>query len=390
MIVTRGFKTELELNNQQRSYCDQHAGTARFAYNWGLARKQEAYRAGKKTPNAKDLHKGLNQLKQTELSWMYSVSKCAPQEALRNLDEAFSNFFRRLKEKKAGKRRGQVGYPRFKSKKRSKKSFRLTGTIRVFEKSIQLPRLGVLRLKERGYLPEESEDVHILSATVSEKAGRWFVSVQVEMKIEEPKKEERPVAGVDLGVNRMAQVSDGTAFKNPRALKKALKKIKRLQRIVSRRQQGSANHQRAVRKLAKAHYRVANIRKDALHQATTWLARAKSAVVLEDLNVIGMLKNHNLAQAIADVGMGEFKRQMEYKGKWYGCEVLFADRFYPSTKRCSRSGHVKKHMDPGERTYHCDECGMRMDRDLNAAINLEQLYFPDEKETTASSAGSNA
>ena len=362
MIVTRGFKTELELNNRQRSYCHQHAGTARYAYNWGLARKQEAYRAGKKTPNAKELHKELNQLKQTELSWMYSVSKCAPQEALRNLDEAFANFFRRVKEKKTGKRRGQVGYPRFKSKK----SFRLTGTIRVFEKAIQLPRLGVLRLKERGYLPEESEDVHILSATVSEKAGRWFVSVQVEMKIEEPKKGERPVAGVDLGVNRMAQVSDGTAFENPRALKKALKKIKRLQRIVSRRQQGSANHQKAVQQLAKAHYRVANIRKDALHQATTWLAKAKSAIVLEDLNVIGMLKNHNLAQAIADVGMGEFKRQMAYKGKWYGCEVLFADRFYPSTKRCSRSGHVKKHMDPGERTYHCDECGMRMDRDLNA------------------------
>ena len=368
MIVRRGFKTELALNNRQRSCCHQHAGTARYAYNWGLARKQETYRAGKKTPHAKELHKELNQLKQTELCWMYSVSKCAPQEALRNLDEAFANFFRRVKEKKTGKRRGQVGYPRFKSKKRSKQSFRLTGTIRVFEKAIQLPRLGVLRLKERGYLPEASEDVHILSATVSEKAGRWFVSVQVEMKIEQPKKAERPVAGVDLGVNRMAQVSNGTAFENARALKKALKKIKPLQRIVSRRQQGSANHQKAVQQLAKA----------------------KSAIVLEDLNVIGMLKNHNLAQAIADVGMGEFKRQMEYKGNWYGCEVLFADRFYPATKRGSRSGHVKKHMAPGERTYHCDECGIRLDRDLNAAIHLAQLYFSDEAETTASSAGCNA
>jgi len=254
----------------------------------------------------------------------------------------------------------------------------------------------VLRLKERGYLP--TEDVHILSATVSEKAGRWFVSVLVEMKIENPKTGERPVAGVDLGINRMAQVSDGTSFENPRALKKAMKKVKRLQRVASRRQQGSASHQKAVHQLAKAHYRVANIRKDALHQATTWLAtcaarsagKAKSAVVLEDLNVSGMLKNHHLAQAIADVGMHEFKRQLKYKGQWYGCEVLFADRFYPSTKRCSRSGHVKKHIDLNEREYHCDKCGLRMDRDLNAAINLEQLYFPVERQTTASSAGSDA
>jgi transposase len=187
MFIARGFKTELDLSHKQRSYCDQHAGAARYANNWGLERKQAA--------SAIDLHRELNQLKKTELSWMYSVSKCAPQEALRNLDEAFRRFFQRVKEKKAGKRRGKVGYPRFKTKKGSMKSFRLTGTIRVFEKSIQLPRLGKLRLKERGYLP--TEDVHILSATVSERAGRWFVSVQVEMKIEDPKKEKRPPAGVD-------------------------------------------------------------------------------------------------------------------------------------------------------------------------------------------------
>jgi putative transposase len=173
----------------------------------------------------------------------------------------------------------------------------------------------------------------------------------------------------------MAQVSDGTPFENPRALKKAMNKIKRLQRIVSRRQQGSANHQKAVHQLANAHYRVANIRKDALHQATTWLAtlapyasaEAKSAVVLEDLNVSGMLKNHHLAQAIADVGMNEFKRQLKYKGQWYGCEVLQADRFYPSMKRCSQCGHVRERIGLSERVYRCDGCGLVTDRDLNAA-----------------------
>jgi putative transposase len=371
MIVLRAFKTELDLNNKQRTACVRHAGAARFAYNWGLARKQEAFSNGQKSPTAIDLHRELNLLKRTELSWMYEVSKCAPQEALRDLDKAFANFFRRVKEKKAGKS-VKLGFPRFKSKKHGLGGFRLTGAIHVFEKAVQLPRLGLLRLKERGYLPVNC--VHILSATVSEKAGRWFVSLQVEMEGPDPVVNGRPVAGVDLGINRMAQVSDGTYFENPRALKRSLTKLKRLQRVVSRRQKGSANRQKAVRQLARAHFRVANLRKDALHQATTFLARTKSAIVLEHLNVSGMMKNHHLAQAIADVGLYEFRRQMEYKGQWYGCEVLLADRFFPSTKRCSQCGHEKS-ISLAERVYSCESCGQVMDRDLNAAINLEQLLY---------------
>jgi putative transposase len=371
MIALRAFKTELDLNNKQKTACIKHAGTARFAYNWGLERKKAAYASGEKTPSAIDLHRELNALKKTELAWMYEVSKCAPQEALRDLDQAFANFFRRVKEKKSGKK-VKAGFPRFKSRKHGVGSFRLTGHIHVFEKAIQLPCLGVLRLKEPGYLP--TSGVHILSATVSEKAGRWFVSLQVEMEIPDPVMIEKPVVGVDLGINRMAQVSDGTYVENPRALKSALIKLKRLQRVVSRRQRGSTNRQKAVRQLAKAHFRVANIRKDALHQATTWLAKTKSAIVLENLNVSGMLKNHRLAQAIADVGMHEFRRQLQYKGQWYGCEVLLADRFFPSTKRCSQCGNEKA-VDLAERVYGCEHCGQSMDRDLNAAINLEQLLY---------------
>jgi putative transposase len=231
---------------------------------------------------------------------MCKVSKCAPQEALRDLDRAFQHFFRRVKKKKAEKSI-QVGFPRFKSRKKGLGSFRLTGAIRIFEGHIQLPRLGVLRLKERGYLP--TGDEHILSATVSEKAGRWFVSVQVEMEIPDPEAQEKPAAGVDLGIDRLAQVNDGTCFENPRAMKKSLARLKRLQRRVSRRKKGSENRQKAVRQLAKAHYRVANIRKDSLHRATTWPARNKSAIVLEDLHVNGMMKNRHLAQAIADAGL---------------------------------------------------------------------------------------
>jgi IS605 OrfB family transposase len=370
MIVVRAYKTELDLNNTQETACARHAGAARYAYNWGLARKQEARQLGERSPSAIDLHRELNALKKTELSWMYEVSKCAPQEALRDLDRAFAYFFRRLKEKKAGKN-VKVGFPRFKSKKNGMGSFRLTGHIHVFEKAIQLPRLGRLRLKESGYLPVIG--VHILSATVSEKGGRWFVSLQVEADVPEPEPAEKPVAGVDLGIKRMAQVSDGTYFENPLALKGSLIKLKRLQRTVCRRKKGSANRQKAVRKLAKAHTRIANIRKDTLHQATAILAKTKSAIVVENLNVSGMLKNHCIAQAMADVGMYEFRRQLEYKGAWYGCEVLVADRFYPSTKRCSQCGQVKTEMSLAEREYHCECCGLVIDRDLNAALNLEQL-----------------
>ena len=370
MIVLRAYKTELDLNNTQKTACARHAGAARYAYNWGLARKQEALQAGEKVPSAIDLHRELNVLKKTELSWMYEVSKCAPQEALRDLDNAFTHFFRRLREKKAGKN-VKVGFPRFKSKKSGMGSFRLTGHIHVFEKAIQLPRLGRLRLKERGYLPVSG--VHILSAIVSEKGGRWFVSLQVEVNIPDLEPSEKSFAGVDLGINRMAQVSDGLYFENPRALKSSLTRFRRLQRIMSRRQKSSANRQKAACQWAKAHTRVANIRKNALHQATTILTRTKSAIVIEDLNVSGMLKNHDIAQAIADVGMYEFRRQLEYKGEWYGCKVLVADRFYPSTKRCSQCGQVKKEMSLAEREYRCECCGLVIDRDLNAALNLEQL-----------------
>jgi len=377
MIVLRAYKTELNPNNVQKTACARHAGAARWAYNWGLARKIDAYRNREKVPTAIDLHRELNVLKKGELSWMYEVSKCAPQEALRNLDQAYAHFFRRVKEKKAG-RKIQAGFPKFKSKKNGLGGFRLTGAIHIFNNAIQLPRLGRLRLKEYGYLPVES--VHVLSASVSERAGRWFVSVQVEQSQPEPLVTTRPVAGVDLGILALATVSDGTRIENPRALKNSLLKIRRLQREVSRRKKGSANREKARQKLAKAHMRVANVRKDALHQVTSRLTRTKSTVVLEDLNVSGMMQNHHLAQAILDVGFHEFRRQMVYKGQWYGCQVILADPYYPSSKRCSQCGHIKAGMGLSERVYICDQCDLRIDRDLNAAINLEQL-------TTGSSPG---
>src|SRR2546429_1409444 len=212
-----------------------------------LARKQEAYKKGEKVPTALDLHRELNKLKKTELSWMYDVSKCAPQEALRHVDKAYDNFFRRLKLKKQGKYKGKLGFPQFKKKSKGIGSFRFTtGAIKVFPNVIQLPRLGRLRLKEHDYLPVNA---HILSVTVSEQAGRWFVSVQVEEEQQEPVNNNTSAIGVDLGIHTLATCSDKVEFSNPRALKKKLKKLKRLQRAHSRNQKGSKNREKSRKRL---------------------------------------------------------------------------------------------------------------------------------------------
>ena len=370
MLVTRAYKTELDLNDQQVTACKQHAGAARYAYNWGLKIKQERYKATGKSTSAIDLHRELNALKKTDLPWMYSVSKSAPQEALRNLDSAFSHFFRRWRLKQAGQWRGKLGYPAYKSKKKGLGSFRLTGHITVLRDAIQLPRLGRLRLKERDYLPVAG--VKVLSATVSEAAGHWYVSLQVEQEHAVPVNP-GPVVGVDLGVKSLATCSDGTVMPNPRHLKRRLKKLKRLHRVVSRRKKGSKNRKKAARKLAKLYRKVANQRNNTLHQVTTRLAKTKSVIVIEDLNVSGMLKNHHLAQAIADVGFYEFKRQLVYKALWYGSKVILASRWEPSSKTCSGCGWLKEDLTLADRTFHCKQCGLVMDRDLNAAINLAKL-----------------
>ena len=388
MLLVRGYKTELDLNDRQRTACIRHAGAARFAYNWALARKKAAYQSTGKSPSAIDLHRELNALKKTELGWLYEVSKCAPQEALRDLDQAFANFYRRVALKRQGKLKGKVGFPQPKSRKKGLGSFTLTGAIRVFEGSIQLPRLGRLRLKERGYLP--TSGVKVLAATVSEQAGRWLVSIQVEEEVADPEPAQGESKGVDLGISKLATLSDGTAYENPRALKKAQTKMRRLQRQLARQKKGSRNRSQTKLKIARQHQRIANIRRDALHQATSGIvAKTKPAaerpcvVVLETLNVAGMLKNHRLAQAISDVGMGEFVRQVRYKAAWNGVRVVMADPWYPSSKRCSRCGVVKEQLALSERVYRCGGCGMVLERDLNAARNLVQL-------ATGSSPGSNA
>ncbi len=377
MKVIRGYKTELDLNNAQITACLKHAGTARFAYNWGLGRYEEEYQAGRKTPSSISLHKELNALKQSTFTWMYEVSKCAPQEALRDLEKAFKNFFHKCKLKKMGQWKGRTGYPKFKSKKRGIGSFRLTGSIRVTSKSIQLPRLGTLRLKEAGYIPDRN--VKIFSATVSEQAGRWFVSVQVEEEVEAPTQATGKAVGVDLGIKTLATLSDASTIENPKALRSNLKKLKRLSRSHSRKQKGSRNRAKATRKLARLHAHIANIRSDTLHKASSMIVAKNKpdqerpvCIVIEDLNVSGMLKNRKLARAIADVGFYELRRQLEYKASQSGSLVHVVSQWYPSSKTCSCCGWIDKDQALSDRMFVCEDCGYVADRDYNAAKNLSQ------------------
>ncbi|MFX1318036.1 MAG: RNA-guided endonuclease InsQ/TnpB family protein [Promethearchaeota archaeon] len=361
--IFRAYKTELELNNIQKCLCIKHVGCARFAFNWGLQRKIEEYERIGKMPSAMDLHRELNQLKKTEFPWMYEVSKCAPQEALRNLDYAFRHFFRRIKKKE------NPGFPKFKSRKRGRGSFRLTGVIRVFHSSIQLPRLGLLRLKERDYLPHMDDRVHVLSATVSEKAGRWFVSLQVKEEIK-VSKNKGSIVGVDLGVRNLATVSDGTIIQNPKVLSRYERKLKRTQRSLERKRKGSSNRRKIVLQLQELHSRIANIRGDVIHKATTYLTKTKSVIAIENLSVRRMQECHSIAKSVTEACFNKIRQQLEYKSEWYGSDIFIVSRFFPSTKRCSKCGTTKSELSLSTRIFKCEYCGLEIDRDLNASYNL--------------------
>jgi putative transposase len=274
------------------------------------------------------------------------------------LDKAFRNFFAK-----------RSRHPRFKSKKRGLGGFRLTGSITIEAGRIRLPRIGWLRLKESGYLPT---DAKINSVTVKERAGRWFVSVQVEEKITVAENQGLAI-GLDLGLKSFVVGSDGSSLEAPKPLLRSLGRLQRLSRRHSRKQKGSINRRKSANRLAKLHCQISCQRADFIHKATSDLAKTKSVIVVEDLNVGGMLKNHCVARSVSDAGWSEFVRQLEYKAAWNGGKVIKAGRFYPSTKTCSACGIVKDKMPLSERTYSCDGCGLVIDRDVNAARNLLSL-----------------
>jgi putative transposase len=370
MHVRRAYRYELDPNNSQKSSLFRHAGVARFVYNWGLEQRLIQYknnRGNERFADAMKQHKLLTSLKKTHFSWMYECSKCAPQEALRDLDRAFKNFYRGLK---TGKR---IGFPKFK-RKGVHDSFRLYGIIRFEGRKLQLPRIGKVRVKEK---KENYHGGRILSVTVRKRADRWFASLTVVEEIPDPNPIKGSVIGVDIGVKTLATLSDGTTFSNPKALGRRLKKLRRLSKSFSRKKSRSKNYEKVRLKLAKMYLKTFNIRQDTLHKLTTYLAKNHSEIVIEDLNVSGMMKNRRIARAIADVGMFEFRRQLAYKCTWYGSQLVVVSKTYPSSKICSSCGHKKKVLSLSKRDYVCEVCGLRIDRDLNAARNLVTVSWPE-------------
>jgi len=355
--MLQGFKTKLDLNNKQKTMMAKHAGVARHAYNWGLQICFEALEKQEKIPSAIDLHKKLVAEIKTVNTWYYEVSKCAPQQALRNLATAFINWW---KHKHCQK-------PKFK-KKGHRDSFYLDGSIKVTSNKIKLPVIGWVKVYER--LP----NCQVKNVTISQRAGEWYISFKYSVDVKQSAKTREKI-GVDVGINALATCSEGTVFPNAKAYRKSRRKLAHLQRSVARKQKGSKNRKKAVKKVARCHRRVANIRLDALHKLTTWLAKNHSEIIIEDLNVSGMMRNHRLASAIADCGFYEFKRQLTYKCELSCSKLTIVDRFYPSSQLCSNCGSRQK-MPLKERVYHCSSCGQSIDRDLNASINLEHWY-PD-------------
>lgn len=361
----KAFKTELDPNNVQTTMFRQHSGAGRWAYNWGLERIKEAVESGSKWPSAIDLHKQLNAIKGTDaLPWAYEVSKCAFQESLRNLETAVKNW----RSSRKGDRKGaKMGFPKRKTKKKGLGGFRLTGTIKVFDGQVQLPRIGLVRLKEHGYIPTGK----YAQATVTERAGHWFVSVTAESSTPEIELTDN-VIGIDVGIKTLATCSDGDTYENPKALSAKTKQLRRWQRRLSRREKGGKNRAKARIKVARLHKKIADVRQDAHNKSARAIVnKHPEIIVIEDLNVKGMFKNRKLARALSDAAFGNFGRVLGYMAADAGIEVRKAGRFFASSKLCACCGWKKEDLTLSDRTFICDDCGHTMDRDLNAAINLK-------------------
>lgn len=369
----KSYKIRLELNNKQLTACKGHAGVARHAYNQGLAYCNTLYEQGVKTPSGFDLINWMVATVKKENPWYYNYSKCVPQKSLRDLESAFKNFHRL--QKKSGytlkDKKGRLqGLPNFKKKGR-KDSFYLEGIIRVDINKIKVPKIGWLKCSQ--IIPT----TEIKNVVISRIADHWFIAFKTEhYPIKTEKKFDN--LGVDLGIKTLAALSKGEPFENVKSYKNAKIKLRKQQKEVSRRfkkgvKNQSSNYKKSVLKLAKTHAKVVNVRKDAIHKLTSNLAKNFETVVIEDLKISNMVKNHNLASAILDAGFFEFRRQLLYKKSWYKGNVIIANTFYPSSKLCSCCGNKKEFLKLSERTYTCEKCGAILDRDYNASKNLEKL-----------------
>ena len=377
-MMFEAVKVALDPTTAQERLLLSHAGAARFAFNAGLAHVKAGIDTGAKPEWSYyalvrwwNANKDVLAVDADGTPWWAENSKEAANTGLRSLASALTNW---SKSRRGARKGRKVGFPKFKAKDRATPRFAYTtgcfGLIQGDPKALRLPRIGRVHCMED--MTARVGDARVLRMAVSRRAGRWYASLTVE-------REDKPVTkppqggtvGIDLGIKTLATLSDGTVIENPRYLRKTERKLKQAQKALSRKTMGSNRRAKARAKVARIHARVANQRQDAIHKATTWLAGTYSEICIEDLHVAGMVKNHRLAKAVSDAAFGEFRRQLEYKTARTGATLHVIDRWYPSSKTCSGCGRVKAKLSLNERVYRCDTCGLVMDRDLNAAINIK-------------------
>lgn len=361
--MIRAHKIKLNPTPEQEAYLRRAAGVARFTYNWGLAEWQRQYSAGLK-PNAASLKKQFNAIKGEQFPFTGEVLRDASNTGFEKLGKAFKSFFDSV----TGKRSDKVGYPRFKSKKRSKQSFSMANDkFYVNGHHLYVPRLGLVNMAE--CLRFEGK---IMAGVVSCVAGKWYVSLMVEVEPPATVEFGRESVGIDLGLKTLATLSDGVEFENQKLLRSELKRLRSLSRGLSRKQQGSNRWWKQKQKVSVFHQKVANRRSDAIHKMTTRIAKDYRIVGMENLYIKGMIRNHKLALSIADAAMGEIGRQLIYKKQWFGGILQKVGRFYASSKICNDCGHVNKELRLSDRTWVCVACGVINQRDWNASKNIEQ------------------
>lgn len=361
--MIRGYKYQLDLNEKQKEFFEKSFGCARYVYNRALSRRIEVYEKTKEKLSCTDLIKEMTfWKKEEERIWLNEIANVSLQQSIRNMDSAFTKFFRQ-----------KTGFPEFK-KKGHRDSCKFISCVHFdFEKQkVKIPIIGLCNFFcDRGWIGKQG------TTTVSKNAaGKYFISVLVDTQEELPKKpkiDEWESVGIDLGIKEFATLSSGEMIANPKYLEKSEKRLKVLQRRLSKKQKGSNRRNKAKLAVAKYHYKVANQRKDFLHKLSTKIIRENQTIVLEDLNVEGMMKNHKLAKAIGSVSWSEFTRQLEYKANWYGKNIIYIGRFEPSSKLCSNCGWKNIELKLSDRVWQCKECGIDHDRDVNAAINIKKF-----------------
>lgn len=340
-------------NKIQEILLKKACGCARVAYNYGLSEYKKLLDSGEK-PNILQIKKKFNQDKKELFPWMYEVGKDSNQQPFTDLKKAFDGFFKK-----------NTKFPTFKKKGRKDSFYIANDKISIKENRFRIPKLGWVKGTECLRFSGK-----VMSATVKRKANYWFIVVSVETEVTKTSCENQAVVGVDLGIKTLATLSDGKIIESGKFLRKRLDRLKFLQRRVSRKIKGSSNISKANKRVAKLHYEISCCRKDVLNKLTTHLCENYQVICLEDLNVSGMARNHKLALSMADAGFGEFRRQLEYKSILNGNTLIFVDRWFPSSKLCSECGSLKDLLSLSERQYECESCGVVIDRDLNASINL--------------------